>query len=576
MQLDLPGALPLGVAEELAVTAGVHVRGDESRVVHADQAGGRHPVSEIAIGVVMGAEPRRGEADPPAVVTAQGDVAGPQHVENVGLASLDGSQVGKVLGCVEAGAGALGPLGDCDRHRPHHYEPDGTLVVREVTTDGSRGREDVIVQQDDHLSPRQADSLVESAQLPSIMRQRDRAQVGPPPRQGSKGSDCLVIGPVYDHDQLTGRGIAEDGIDEWRQSFRTADGGDHHGCAPAYRAVGSVAAIKRRLESGRRAVQVGGVSFIAWGAVSGRSEEIAGALGGTARCVFPPGSRRPPVFVRWILSALVTACHVLRHRPNVVIVTNPPCPAALVGWFTGRIVGARVVLDSHPGAFGAQGDRVAARMQPLHRWVSKRADLSMVASPKWRDIVESWGGNAVIVHEAPGTWECRAPTRHDRLRVLYVGRFAADEPWRAVVDAAAEVPEVDVLMTGDPRVERIHVGTLPANVTLVGFLDGGRYREAVYDADVVISLTTEPGSVMRAACEAVWAGRPLVVTDWPAGRDAFPYAMHVDNNAPSLAAGIRRVQSLYEDLAAAAPAAHREQAQRWEHQIAELVERLFT
>lgn len=573
MQLDLPGTLPLGVTEEVAVAAGVHVRGEERRVVHTDQAGGRHPVSEIAIGVVMGTEGRRGEADSPAVVPVQGDVARPQHVENAGLTSLDGSQVGKVLGCIEAGSGALGPPGDCDRHRPHHYEPDGTQVVRQMATDGPRGGDDVVVQEDHHFSRRQADSLVERCQLPS-MRQPEWAQPGPSVRQGSEGSQRLVVGPVDHHDQLAGRRIAQHGIDEARQLRCTADGGDHHGCAPVGRGAGGIGAIKRRLESGQRAVQGGGVRFVAWGAVAGRSEEIAGALGGTARCVFPPGSRRPPVLVRWILSALVTVGHVLRHRPSVIIVTNPPCPAALVAWFSGRIVGARVVLDSHPGAFGAQGDRVAARLQPLHRWVSRRADVSLVASPEWRDIVESWGGTAVVVHEAPGTWECRPPARHDRLRVLYVGRFAADEPWRDVVDAAADVPEVDVLVTGDPRGARVHAGTLPANVTLVGFLDPDHYREAVYDADVVISLTTEPGSVMRAGCEAVWAGRPLVVTDWPAGRAAFPYALHVDNNAPSLAAGIRRVQSLYEDLAAAAPAARREQADRWEHQLEELVDRL--
>ncbi len=575
MQLDSPGALPLGVAEEVAVAAGVQMGRDQRRVVHADQAGGSHSISEITIGVVMGAEERRGEADSPAVVPAQGDVPRPELVENAGLASLDGSQVGKVLGCVEAGASALAPPGDCDRHGSHHYPPNGTLVTCQMATDGSRGGDDVVVQQDHHFPSRQADSLVESGQL-SPMPQPDRAQFGPSPRQGPKGIQGLVVGPVDHHDQLTGRRIAQHGIDEGRQSCCTADGGDHHGCASAVRYGGGAGAIKRRLESGQRGVQGGGVHFIAWGAVAGRSEEIAGALGGTARCVFPPGSRRPPVLVRWTLSALVTVGYVLRFRPSVIIVTNPPCPAAIVAWFSGRVVGARVVLDSHPGAFGAQGDRVAARLQPLHRWISRRSDLSLVASPKWRDIVESWGGRAVVVHDAPGTWECRPPARHDRLRVLYVGRFAADEPWRDVVDAAADVPEVDVLITGDPRGVGIHAATLPANVTLVGFLDPEHYREAVYDADVVITLTTEPGSVMRAACEAVWAGRPLVVTDWPAGRAAFPYALHVDNNAPSLAAAIRRVQSLYEELATAAPAARLEQEDRWEHQLEELVDRLIS
>lgn len=277
------------------------------------------------------------------------------------------------------------------------------------------------------------------------------------------------------------------------------------------------------------------------------------------------------MLVRWALSAVATVVHVRRRRPAVLVVTNPPAPAALVGWVTGRAVGARVVLDSHPGAFGAQGDRVAARLHPVHKFVTRRADLSIVASDEWREVVESWGGRAVVVHEAPGDWEYEPPARHRRLQVLYVGRFARDEPWEAVVAAAAALPHVDVHLTGDPNDAGVVLEHLPANVRLVGYLDEARYREAVYGADLVVSLTTEPGSVMRAGCEAVWAGRPLVVSDWPAGRGAFPFAVHVGNSAGSLAAGIRRAASCYEELCADALAARRLQAARWEGQLADLL-----
>jgi glycosyltransferase involved in cell wall biosynthesis len=316
----------------------------------------------------------------------------------------------------------------------------------------------------------------------------------------------------------------------------------------------------------------GGVRFVAWGAVAGRSQEIAAALGGDARCFFAPGRRRPPVLLRWALSALGTTVDVLVRRPDVLIVTNPPGPAALVGWAAGRAVGARVVLDGHPGAFGAQGDRVAARLQPLHRWVTRRADLSIVASDPWREIVESWGARAVVVHEAPGEWVLRPPVRHRRLRVLCVGRFAADEPWPAVLEAAARCPELDVHMTGDPRRAGVDRSVLPPNVTLVGFLDPARYREAVYGADVVVTLTTEPASVMRAGCEAVWAGRPLVVSDWPVARAAFPYALHVPNDGGSLAAALRRLDRSYDGWAAGAGDARQVQVRRWERQRRALLE----
>ena len=73
--------------------------------------------------------------------------------------------------------------------------------------------------------------------------------------------------------------------------------------------------------------------FVAWGAVAGRSEEIAAAVGGQARCFFAPGARfRPPVLVRWVLSAVATVAHLLRRRPKVIVVTNPLIFAALVAY----------------------------------------------------------------------------------------------------------------------------------------------------------------------------------------------------------------------------------------------------
>ena len=271
---------------------------------------------------------------------------------------------------------------------------------------------------------------------------------------------------------------------------------------------------------------------------------------------------------------MATVVHVLRHRPSVVVVTNPPLPAGLVAWAAGRAVGARVALDSHPGGFGAQGDRVAARLQRGHRWLARRVDLSIVAAPAWRDQVVAWGGRAVVVHEAPGAWLPIPPRRHRRLRVLYVGRFAPDEPWEAVLDAAAAAPECDVLLTGDGRRAGARLSRPPDNVRLVGYLDAERYREAVTEADVVVCLTTEPGSIMRAACEAVWAERPLVVSDWPAAREVFPHALHVANDGPSLATALHQVDAHYDELAAAAPAARRRQMARWQEQRRQLVEQL--
>jgi hypothetical protein len=316
------------------------------------------------------------------------------------------------------------------------------------------------------------------------------------------------------------------------------------------------------------------ICFVAWGAVAGRSQEIAQAIGGEARCFFPPGSaRRPPVLVRYVLSAIGTVAYLLRRRPGVVVVTNPPIFAALVAFGCARVIGASVVLDSHPGGFGAQGDRVAARLQRIHRWLVRRVAVVLVTTDAWSDRVASWGGTATVVHEAPGDWDCPAPLRHARLRVLVAERFAADEDPEAVVGAARQLPGCDFVMTGD--VAACPAGLLesaPDNMRFVGFLDPAAYRAAMADADVVLTLTTEPTSVMRAAYEAVYARRPVIVSDWPVGRVMFPHAVHTANDEASLARAIGSLDADYDRFVRLVEVARRIQLERWDTQRAALVQ----
>jgi glycosyltransferase involved in cell wall biosynthesis len=316
--------------------------------------------------------------------------------------------------------------------------------------------------------------------------------------------------------------------------------------------------------------------FLSWGAVAGRSAEIAGALGGESRTYFAPGSgRRPPVALRYVLASALTGATLLARRPRVVLMTNPPVPAAFVTWCWARLVGAALVLDSHPGAFGAQGDHLSARLQWLHRFVARRSAFCLVADEPWRERLAAWGVDAMVVHEAPAGWDSPVKSPAARLRVLCVGRFARDEPVGAIIDAARLVPEMDLLLTGDvdacpPELRR----AAPGNVTFVGFLDAPAYRQAVVDADAILTLTTEPASVMRAAYEAVYARRPLVVSDSPVDRALFPSAVQVLHTGEALAAGLRRLAADYPSFQAAAEVARATQLERWEGQREELRRRL--
>ncbi len=317
------------------------------------------------------------------------------------------------------------------------------------------------------------------------------------------------------------------------------------------------------------------VVFIAWGAVGGRSAEIADALGGEALCLFPPREgARLPAPLRYAAAAAATAWFLGSRRPRAVVVTNPPVFAAVVVWGYAllRRRRPRWAVDSHPGAFGRQGDRVAARLIGVHAFLARRADLCLVTSAEWVEVVEGWGGRGLVIHEAPGLWTV-APARPPgpRPRVLFVNRFASDEPAEEVLGAARALPGVTFQVTGrlaDRTPEM--VAAAPGNVEFVGFLDPASYRRAVEDADVLISLTTEPTSVMRAAYEAVYAGKVLVISDWPLSRELFPSAVPVRNDAAAIAAGVRHALEHHAELLAASVAARAGQLARWDAQVGAL------
>jgi glycosyltransferase involved in cell wall biosynthesis len=321
------------------------------------------------------------------------------------------------------------------------------------------------------------------------------------------------------------------------------------------------------------------VSFIAWSPIGGRSEEIADALGGEARCFYRRGRfGKLSVLGRYGWSAVATLRYLRVRRPRTVIATNPPIFPALLAFAYARARGARLALDSHPGGFGLQGDRVSRLLQPLHAWLARRAATTLVTDDRLARRVGGWGGRADIVHEAPVDWRGQ-PRRalRPRPRVLFVCIFQRDEPVAEVLEAARRCPELDIHVTGDPAKcpSKLRDGA-PPNVRFVGFLTGEDYERAVLDADVVLALTTEPSSVVRAGYEAVYAERPLVVSDWPAAREVFPHAVRAANDAPGVAAGLRRAVSEHERLVRLAPEALELQRARWDEQLAGLRARLST
>jgi glycosyltransferase involved in cell wall biosynthesis len=328
--------------------------------------------------------------------------------------------------------------------------------------------------------------------------------------------------------------------------------------------------------AGRRDVMV-----VGWTRRGDRLVELAEEIGGEARVIFTPRlSARPLIVLRYLSCAALMVVHLVRERPRTVVVVNPPLWPGVIGWLYARLTRSRFLLDSHPGGFGAQGHSLEKRFQWLHRFLVERSDGVLVASPPWVEVVESWGGTARVVHEPPRDRGLSAPKHADTVSgglhrpvVLFVCIFAPDEPVADVIEAARIRPDCDWWITGDPaRAPADVLADAPSNVHLTGYLGPDEFDAALGRADVVLALTTEPTSVMRAAFEAVDARRPLVVSDFSDVTEAFPYAVPTANDGRSIARAVGDIVEDLETAMATTEIAHRNHTERWNRQLAELCE----
>jgi glycosyltransferase involved in cell wall biosynthesis len=300
--------------------------------------------------------------------------------------------------------------------------------------------------------------------------------------------------------------------------------------------------------------------FLVWGPPGRgpRSRAFGQALGMDVHFISATGRRgRLAALYKYPVQGIRTVALLIRRRPRVVFVQSPPSPAVIAAWAYSKVTGARFVVDAHSCAMRSV---YWTRPRWLSRALTRDAAATIVTNTHYADTVRAEGGHGIVIRDVPIAADAAvAATTGEGFRVLVVNTFAPDEPLEQILRAAESSPEVTFSVTGDLR--RIG-GTAPAapgNVRFTGFVSDEEYRRLMSAAGAVMCLTTHDHTMQRGACEALWAGRPIVTSDWELLRDYVDAGtVHVDNSAEDIAAAIRRI--------AAEPA-------RFEREIGELQRR---
>jgi glycosyltransferase involved in cell wall biosynthesis len=283
--------------------------------------------------------------------------------------------------------------------------------------------------------------------------------------------------------------------------------------------------------------------FVSWAPFCSRSDSIAAHLDASSYMIYSAswGSHYSTILFKYLTQAVRTLRLLMRERPAMVFVMTPPVIACVPVWLYSRLSGAGYVIDAHSGAFLQQPWKA---LLFLHKFFSRQARTTIVTNEYLKSMVTSWGASATIVSDVPVRFANPRPipTRGAH-RMTFVSSFQKDEPFDVFVEAARAVPDVVFYVTGDssklsPSVRE----ALPVNVELVGFLPDGQYRALLDASDAVITLTTLDHTMQRGAYEAVYLGKPVVVSNTAILRRHFPRgAVHVENTPTDVARGIREM-----------------------------------
>lgn len=256
--------------------------------------------------------------------------------------------------------------------------------------------------------------------------------------------------------------------------------------------------------------------FLCWIDQQGRSEELAQRLGAELHLISSKITRRvASAPLRYVDQTIATLRVLARRRPAALIVMQPPIPLLAIAFVVAKLRRSRLVVDFHHDPF--EEPRWRWSLGPS-LWIARHADLSVVTNAAHAAILAERGARALVLHDAPQiVGEERLASGGDHVLVPF--SYSPDEPYEAILAAAAQMGERRFLITG--RVPPGQRMVPPPNVTLTGFVGDAEYACLMASAAAVLCLTRNQNTMQRGGYEARAWHVPLVTSDRAVLRDYF-------------------------------------------------------
>ena len=295
------------------------------------------------------------------------------------------------------------------------------------------------------------------------------------------------------------------------------------------------------------------ILFLSWAHDCSRSDNIARELAGKSYMVYYNflGSNYFTVWLKYFLQIVKSFVLLLLNQPDVVFVMSPPIIACVPVYLYCSIFKKPHVIDAHTGTFLHPRWR---NKKSLTGFFVRRAYQTIVTNDYLADIVRNFGGTPFLISDMPIKFPETASNGIElngaRRIVTMVNTFSPDEPYENFVSAAAQYSNVDFYITGEIVLcDNSVLRKATRNVHFTDFLPGNTYGELLRKSDLICAFTMRDHTMLRGAYEAIYLGKPLVLSNWDILQKHFSEgAVHVDNTTDGIADGIRQALENIEEL----------------------------
>jgi glycosyltransferase involved in cell wall biosynthesis len=247
---------------------------------------------------------------------------------------------------------------------------------------------------------------------------------------------------------------------------------------------------------------------------------------------------------RYLSLTVRTILLLARRQPHILVVQNPSLVLAALCIVFRRMFSYRIIVDAHNEAVVPFINR-QPWVKALSHWILRRSDLTLVTNAQLADIVRQQGGTPFeLPDRIPDPPRSIPRPLSGGFNVVLISTFAPDEPLTAVLEAVRG-SELNLYVTGNhKKLGRVLAASVPENVTFTGFLAEDSYWGLLEAADAIVDLTMMPSCLVCGAYEALALGKPMVLSDDPAGVHLFGRAAVFTDNSP---ADIRRALQTVRD-----------------------------